>query len=249
MNGEFARKLKEKREALYLTIEEVVEKTKLAPSVVKALEEAQWEKISPIYLRGFLKIYSSFLGIVFDETILKPPQPPPGEPPQQEPYKTHKEPSKASPFLSMFEKFPPWGAKAVVFIICGIIALLIVKSCVGERESIPQPRQPKEEIVHPVKPPVFPPKKVNQKEDLEVTLTVKKDCFVKVRVEGNVVFEGVFKKGVVETWKGKNEIEFKISDGTAVDIEVNGKLLPSLTKMRKPIKSLKITPAGISVTK
>jgi hypothetical protein len=44
-------------------------------------------------------------------------------------------------------------------------------------------------------------------------------------------------------------MELKISDGSAVYIEVNGKAIPELTSRRRPIKTLTITHSGISVEK
>ena len=72
---------------------------------------------------------------------------------------------------------------------------------------------------------------------------------MKVKLDGRIVFEGVLKKGSLESWQATEELEFKISDGSSVDVEVNGKLLPPLSKIRKSIKSLRITTKGISIDK
>ena len=86
-------------------------------------------------------------------------------------------------------------------------------------------------------------------EEMVATLTAKKNCFLKVIVDGKLLFKGLFKKGAIETWRGDKEIELKIRDGSAIALEVNGKPIPTLTSLRKPIKSLKITPSGIVVDK
>ena len=89
----------------------------------------------------------------------------------------------------------------------------------------------------------------SQKGELVVSLIAKKKCFLKVFVDGSLYFEGVLAKGARETWKGKKELNFKISDGSAVSLEVNGKQFPALTSLHKPIKSLKITSSGITIDK
>ena len=85
--------------------------------------------------------------------------------------------------------------------------------------------------------------------DVTASLTAKRNCYVKVKVDGKMLYSGLISRGKVETWKGSREIEFRISDGSAVYLEVNGKSLPPLTSMRKLIKSLKVTSSGISVSK
>ena len=90
---------------------------------------------------------------------------------------------------------------------------------------------------------------ISEVEGVEATLTAKKKCFLKVIVDGKLLFKGILRKGARETWKADKEIELKIRDGSAITLEVNGRLIPILTSLRKPIKSLKITPSGIVVDK
>jgi len=68
-------------------------------------------------------------------------------------------------------------------------------------------------------------------------------------VDGKLLFDGQLAEGAIETWRGDKEIEMKIRDGSAIALEVNGKDIPTLTSLRKPIKSLKITPSGIVIDK
>lgn len=46
-----------------LSLEEVHKKTKIHLSILKAIEEDSLIKLSPIYIKGFLKIYCKFLGV------------------------------------------------------------------------------------------------------------------------------------------------------------------------------------------
>jgi hypothetical protein len=84
---------------------------------------------------------------------------------------------------------------------------------------------------------------------ITVSLTAKRTCHVRVRVDGRILLEGTLEKGKVETWKAEKELELKINDGSAVYLEVNGKPIPALTTSHKAIKSLKINSSGISVVK
>jgi cytoskeleton protein RodZ len=63
MNEEVSSKLKARRQELGYSVEEVVEKTKLYPSVIRDLEEGNLSNINSAYLKGFIRIYASFLGL------------------------------------------------------------------------------------------------------------------------------------------------------------------------------------------
>ncbi len=232
MKDELSAQLREEREKLGLTIEEVVEETKLHPSVIKDLEGGNWDKINPTYLKGFLKIYCSFLEIRFDEakfdSFFR------GEKKE----KKHTPPIVTPPFKKhRFFRRILFGSIAIFIILVGILFF----SRRVFKTSPPLPSQGKKMLV------TSPSSGKNQL--LYVSITAKRDCFVIAKVEGKIVFEGTLKKGVVESWRAMRQIEFKFSDGSAVEIEVNGKLLPPLTRLRQPIKSLKITPQGVSVEK
>jgi cytoskeletal protein RodZ len=46
-----------------ISLEEVHKKTKIHPNILKAIEGDSLTNLSPIYLKGFLKIYCNFLGV------------------------------------------------------------------------------------------------------------------------------------------------------------------------------------------
>lgn len=58
-----AQKLKTAREKLNISIEEASEKTKIRPHILKALEAGNFDIMSPVYVKSFLKTYSKFLKI------------------------------------------------------------------------------------------------------------------------------------------------------------------------------------------
>ena len=63
-NNEKASVLKTTREAKGLTLEIVHEATKIPMDALRAIEEGYSVRIlSPFYYRGFIKIYSEFLGL------------------------------------------------------------------------------------------------------------------------------------------------------------------------------------------
>jgi len=243
MKEEFFKRLKEKREKLNLEIKEVVEKTKLHPSVIKAIEEGRLEEINPVYLKGFVKIYASFLGEKLDEDVEKSlfSQGEKKEIKSKREYFTpHIFFSKLFLFISKIKKFLFFS---IIFFLIFFSCLFFFKLFKRKAPSHPLKRRNiavKEKSRH----------RISASKEINVSLTVKKECFLKVLVDGEVVFEGILRKGSIENWQAKKEIELRrISDGSAIEVEVNGELLPSLSKIHKPVKSLRITSTKISVVK
>ncbi|MFA6282382.1 MAG: DUF4115 domain-containing protein, partial [Candidatus Omnitrophota bacterium] len=146
------------------------------------------------------------------------------------------------------KSLPPVIKKIILYVIVIAIALPILLAFV-RFISKNISHAPKKPVARQVKPAAKIPIKQDKLKDVIASLSIKKECYVRVKVDGKVMFEGVLKKGVSETWKGRKEIEFKISDGSSVYLEVNGKALPSLTSAHKSIKSLKITSSGVAVSK
>lgn len=251
MIRELCNKLKKKRRELGYSIKYVVEKTKLHPLMIKDLEEGNLTNENPIYIRGFLKIYATFLKVDIGSSLEEIGAP--------KSMVRGKEPKvrkiDGSIILkrigSIARQISPEVRKKIIIILAGIILLwgffvlssFVVRSIskfftAGPKST--QEVQKKEEEIATDIPEV---------EGVEATLTAKKNCFLKVIVDGKLLFKGVLRKGVRETWKADKEIELKIRDGSAITLEVNGRPIPTLTSLRKPIKSLKITPSGIVVDK
>lgn len=266
-------KLKEKRRQLGLTIEEVVEGTKLAPSVIRDLEEGNLKQLNPIYLKGFVKIYSGFLGVDMlhnhlaktasvSGRVAYPNKPVASSVTshvhiENKIFPTPKDERKGpSPIKVFFEQINrPQIRRVFILLLGAIIILLGVISFVRWTVQIITQRPVKEETVAVSKKPLQE-KKIETKSIVAaqdatqrvVSLSAQRDCFLRVKVDGRVLFEGILRKGTVETWQGQS-LEFRISDGSAVYLEVNGSPYPSLSSMRKPIKSLKVTSEGISIEK
>jgi len=256
-------KFKEKRLALGFSIETVVEKTKLHPSVIHDIEEGRINKINPIYIKGFIKIYASFLGINVNDLLahISADQ----ATPIQKKIKKEKTLTVKQKKQSKI-KLTPEQIQLIISIVVGIIVIVLFVSVTkfivtkvknkkvrSKPPAVSEPKKMPEKKPAPVKPkPESVPVVQNtasQQKELTASLTADRDCFLRVKVDSKVLFEGVLRKGAVETWTGNDMIEFKISDGSAVQIEVNGEAIRPLTNMRKPIKNLKITPSGISVDK
>ncbi|MFH0807211.1 MAG: RodZ domain-containing protein, partial [Elusimicrobiota bacterium] len=224
----------------------------------KDIEAGNFQNLSATYLKGFIKIYAKFLGVEVLQSFEQSKQPVPLQPlaPQPAPVPPKPKPAEKKQSQGMYhavrerlKKVSPKLSKAVGKVAVGVVLFAAIIGAVrfafGKLSNLFHQRPPAA-----VEAPVQTSLPIVEKgKELVVSLTTKKKCFIKVVVDGKLMLEGVLDKGTVESWKGKKEIEFKISDGSAIYLEVNGKSIPTLTSIRKPIKSLKITPSGITVDK
>jgi len=251
MIKELCDRLKQKRRDLGYSIEYVVERTKLHPTMIKDIEEGNLINENPVYVKGFIKIYASFLKVDMDspseeisttDTSLK-----------EKENKTNKVGNSVfvNRISCIVKKIFTEIKNKIIVILLGAIALWILfafssfvigkigKLFTGPKNVTKVEKQEKPEAV-----PV-----TLEGEEMVATVTAKQNCFLKVIVDGKLLFAGDLSKGAIETWRGDKEIELKIRDGSAIALEVNGRPMPILTSLRKPIKSLKITPSGIMVDK
>lgn len=247
---ELCSKLQQKRNSLGITLEEAVEKTKLYPSVIRDIESCNLGSISGAYIKGYIRIYASFLGVdiegALDNISLSQ---------ANISKKTVKIEKKEAPESQrqkinfQFKPIPPQIKKIIFYVIALVFIAWIVSGIIGVisktvSKNIKKPTKRTEQ-----KTVRLPSVSKKIQGEVNASLTAKRDCFIRVKVDGKVLFEGVLKKGMSENWKGSREIEFRIADGSAVYLEVNGKSLPALTSSRKSIKSLKVNSSGISVIK
>lgn len=231
---ELCAKLKGKRKELGLSIEEVVEKTKIYPSAIRDIEEGNLANVNPTYLKGFIKIYASFLSIPLEDALEHIASLDKGK--IRKEAKPKKEKKPLSP---KFKKLllASLSLAVIIFVLIFFVRFMVIQ--VGRLFKKPGT---KKEVA--VASPVSKAAK-----EVAVALVVRKNCFLRVKVDGKLIFVGMLKKGSKESWKARKEIELRLSDGSAVYIEVNGKALPALTSVHKPIKKLRITPQEILVDK
>ena len=250
MIKEVCNKLKEKRKKLGYDIEYVVEKTKLHPSVIRDIEDCNLSNINSAYVKGFMKIYASFLQVDLGASLEEIASVRPVFKKEPKVKKTQEGEAIFNKALRAASNISPQTKKRIIVAFVGLIlfwgfinaSIAVVKKVSTFFKKPSKEASPVAESGNSYV--------IDQTQGIEVSLNVKKRCFLKVIVDGKLLFEGVLDKGMVESWKGNKEIELKrISDGSAISLEVNGKPIPTLTSIRKPIKSIKIAPSGISVDK
>jgi len=231
--------LREKRKKLNLSLEKVSLYTKLSPSILRRIEtEDQLESMNQVYLKGFIKIYASFLQ---EEEIVK----------------SLEEIFYSSPGTSVetarIDKTNHlrFRGRNNVHLLVGIILLIgliiaggiIIRKFFSPRQ-IHQARKTtiqKEQESHKLK--TFSKKPSLLK--LILALRTKAEVFLEVQVDGEEVFRDTVAAGIKDSWEGRKKIVLYVNNPSLLDIEFNGERVP--VNRRRPTTYI-FTPQGFKIS-
>ena len=258
-----------------ISLEEVHKKTKVHLNILKAIEEDSLINFSPIYLKGFLKIYCNFLGVNPQDYI----------PDYKEPeYKAvladklneslSKSPSffeiisnaigRLKPYIKNLKRKNVIVALAVIIGIIFFFKLGKIFSTRGDSSKKPRLASASREAAKGTKTTragqrdsatikVGPSSStVTIPQDKSVTviklgIRAKEDCWIQLTADGRMVFQNILKKGRYESWQADQKIEFSLGNAGVVDLEVNGKLVSNLGRRGQVIKNIVITREGLTI--
>lgn len=254
-----------------LTLEEVHRKTKIHLNVLKAIEEDSLVNFSPVYTKGFLKIYCNFLGVdsgafLSDSKEVKHQA---VKALSQEREKGLSRPEKSFSLPASLVEFLRGKIKILVTVVFIFVALLVLlrvgKFIVAKVKLLPKKAKPSSSrVVNPkhekqqARQEAFTAQKVKVPEGaseprripaatsgVRLTIYAKEDCWMQVKIDGRVVFQNILKKGRSEIWKAKEKIELSLGNAGVVDLEVNDKLIQSLGRRGQQVKNILITKDGL----
>jgi cytoskeletal protein RodZ len=271
-------RLKKLRLEKGISLEEVQKKTKIQLEVLKSIEDDTLVNLNPVYIKGFVKIYCEFLGVVPTEFL-----------------SGSKDGGAVIPSIKPRAKDDGlfWGAGtkkpflkprilaiivlivAFLFLALGMVNLVKFVSKAASKKShkqlvLPKPKpakkvQPKApakpkmilpsanadgktEVVKPSVSTVSVPAE-NPEPGVRIGIHALDDCWVQARLDGKIIFQNVLKKGRFESWSAKDKVELSLGSAGSVRLEVNGKLIPSLGRKSQVLKNIQITKDGLKVGK
>jgi len=261
-------KLKRIRLEKGLSLEEVHKKTKIHLDILKSIEEDSLVNFSPVYIKGFLKIYGNFLGVDISEFVFVP----------RADTIVKKAPQEKLGAFSLFKLHsfnlsaikPKINIKIMSLVILGLVLLigifylgkgisslrasraqaakrsvLLTEKKVDKKTTVlktqiklPLKAKPKNQDIK------NPAKKIFTS-GVRLTIHAKEDCWVQLKADGKLIGRNVLKKGKTETWQAKEKIEFSLNNAGAVDLEVNNKSIPSLGRRNQAIKNALVNKEGL----
>lgn len=254
-------RLKKIRQEKGLSLEDIQKKTKIHLNVLRAIEGDSISNLSPIYLKGFIKIYCGCLGLDPAEYI--------GSSSSQLPVKpvlnatvgrplggrVENKPSfikdasvklNSMNFLPNLKKIAVLAVVALIFIFLGVNLIKFIFS----RKKSPLERA-KVLMVTSVPKSVTLQNKASKDlvQGLTVGIFARNKSWVSAKADGKTIFHGVLTRGRSETWRAKEKIELSLGDAGAVELQVNDQRFPNLGRRGKPLKNILINKEGLKISR
>jgi transcriptional regulator with XRE-family HTH domain len=245
MNTELSlgERLKRARKEKGLTLEDLQKKTKVHINILKAIEGEALTNLSPVYLKGFIKIYCKALSLDYKDYI-----PDYKEPSSVIVPKPHKGTNSffRSAGIKLSSLKPSRKLKSAIFIaliiLFSFIFLFKVSGCLfSKRKQNVFPQSVPKSSVQPSQAlNMALPKEVSG--GIRLVVSAKEKCLVFVKSDGKVVFHRVLEKGRSATWKAKERIDLSLGNASAVELIVNGQRFANLSHKRgQPLNNIVIT--------
>lgn len=236
-----------------ISLEEVHKQTKIHLNILKAIEEDSVMNLSTIYIKGFLKIYCKFLGV--DPRNYIPD------------YKEFQTTLRYTPDNIIEEKpdsFLKSSCLKLVFFLPRIkikkvfIFILIAISVIGLFNLGKHLSSKHQALSGKIKLPAVMPVKIEKKNQpdklqklppaamIRLGIHTRENCFVHLKADGRVVFQGILRKGVSESWQAKEKIELSLGNAGVVELEINGQRFSNLGRKGQALKNILITKEGLN---
>ena len=261
-------RLKKARLEKGLSLEEAHKKTKIHLNILRSIEEDSLINFSPIYIKGFLKIYANFLGVDPKELV-----------PFSRDAAAEKKISLTRDARSSFLKralftldgFKPRINLRVLSLVAlasiFLIGLFYLGKVISTRRTsgagavklrVILPKNKGDMKVQTLKTQARFTANGKQKNQyiktasqknfvsgVTLSMYAKEDCWVQIRLDGKLMGRNILKKGKTETWRAKEKIEFSLNNAAAVDLEINNKSIPSIGRRNQAIKNALIDKEGL----
>lgn len=237
-----------------LSLEEVHKKTKLHLNILRAIEEDSLINFSPVYIKGFLKIYCKFLGIDPRDCI------PDYKESQRAARYVSGSPQKAAPSVLATPPKPLFSLKgmrlekrivfSVILILIFITGLFYLGKRLSFKQNIARSQKTRLSAANPSavenKVRVTRPQGPVSAKEMRLDIRAKENCFVRLKTDGRLVFQNILRKGRAESWQATDKIEISLGNAGAVELEVNGKRISNLGKRGEALNIL-ITKEGLVI--
>lgn len=213
-------RLQNVRIARNITLDTVAAHTKIAKSLLSAIEVAEFSDLpEPFYIKALVAKFAQAIGapeIEFVQSAV----------PDIETVKTRTTKKNGRKYWLNFQlrslHLYLLYVFLVIFSVKGI-TLLVERPVVINQVPLEQPLESEiEEAVAPTEPEQ--PQFVSQSstpESVTVGINLQEECWLKVMVDGKLAFEGLLPQGTQRQWSGKTEVTIRAGNAGGVVINFN----------------------------
>jgi len=220
--------LKKIRESKGLAVEEVSERTRIPKKIIFNIEEDMLQEIgSQFYARSFVKTYSQFLGATEEKAVRE--------------YLGGAEKKDETALVLEGERVSgDWFEKHkrhVGTVLLAVLAIWVVgfsfvqtgrfiKNSSAKYKAYAAKKEEARKLgkIHVAAP--VPVKEVVKKESgkiegLKLEITARSDTWIRVVGDGELLFQGIFKRGTSDVWQAEDEIELELGNAGGVTLKIN----------------------------
>jgi len=250
---DIGRQLRERREMLSLTIEEVERHLHVRAAFLRALERGASEELpSPVQTRGMFANYASFLDLDVDSLLLRfadglqmrHRERYPQKPKRGKPIKVNEKVPPLSAFVAgdlliggglaiLLILFTIWGVSRVIVMrpqfypqvtAPAISNILIVTSQPAASQEVTLiPAQDTPSTATPLATAITATLPANV--NVEINIAAVERTYMRVSVDGKVQFDGEALPGTAYPYEAKNQVEILVGSASGLSITYNGRNL------------------------
>lgn len=244
--------LRREREKQGLTIADVAKETSIRGTYLEALEKGEYDVLpGDVYAKGFIRNYSKFLNIDGDSLLQQynsernievkvQPVDKAGEP-QADRGRQAKVRELAPKERSNSGYQPPQGKKKLFasgddyrnrteeksgskkfMILLAVMVVFLGGVYIAFMDEGSDPKAVKPAPVKQTQVQKEPEKPVKVYDGVEIVAKFKENCWISVKADGQVIFEGMAEKGKEETWNAKENMEITAGNAGGVELTWNG---------------------------
>ena len=266
--------LKKEREERGMALETVHETTKIPLDALRAIEEDyKVRTLSEFYYKSFIKIYAKYLDMdvsrIFGDkkSVIRPLK------------RAKEDQVNFDLLDKINSKLTKERKKQIFVVLAVLVGAWLSVKFIGFLFSLkPKSARPKMETIKSeakkstdegvgafatdqkaapqgVTGVISPPMMANESpavtmtKNVVLTVRAKKESWLRVKVDGVIVFQSTLHAGDVETWNADDQIEITGRNISELEFELNGKMIGSLGRASRSAKGLVVTQEGLSVTK
>ena len=242
----FGEELRRNRLVREVSLESIASATKISKRHLEALERGDFSRLpAPVFTRGFIRAYAGYLGLDPEEMVNAYLSDAVNASPRVDP--------RSEGVVSRPRSLAILPVAAVVLGVGVVLAGVAWRAAHRGRSASakttvlpPVPASPFiREIPKSASAPAPGVSAGAPLAPLALTLKFQEDCWIELFGDERLLFSGMLKKGEDRTFEAQRDFRLTLGNARAVNVAVNGRLLPPLGGAGQVVRDLRIDAAHL----